>query len=327
MKLNPAILLLLVVSMLIMVACQPAATPEDVLTAEAQAEETSIAEFATEQAIGEATASAEAAAAATGQAAAAGTATAVEGTEIAAEETALWAAVEASETAGAANTATAAAITPTATATPPGATDLTIQDETGDGFDCLSGVAVNEGMRPEVDVQQANFSSNANNMIIQLGFATETDLASAVPGSNLLWGAVVGINNPQNPLPPDDPNKYGDSFENQGFGFYWFVNPSPIISQGYQYVNGQWSQTDNPTGVAAQFGGFTFTMAISSTVLPQQGALHLIISSDNRICDDVGANEQGAVVSFLFDPQEFTTYIWSLSPPVAAPTPEGTPTP
>ncbi|MCI0579074.1 MAG: hypothetical protein L0331_23100, partial [Chloroflexi bacterium] len=66
----------------------------------------------------------------------------------------------------------------------------------------------------------------------------------------------------------------------------------------YDYLDGQWNTTDNPPGVVAALEGPIARVTIPSTLLPEQGAFYVAVASDNKICDNAGATELGAAVSF-----------------------------
>jgi hypothetical protein len=263
---------------------ETATAAAEVATFEAQARETAAAREVETLEAQAATTEAEAATARSeATTAAAGTAT------VEAQATALQATVEAQATAIAATATTEAFLQEV---------DLLLEEMAGDGHDCLAGPSQPASAPAHVDVRQAQFTSDAVNASISLAFDVPGgDLEAAVQQSGLLWSVQVGIQNPANALPAADPAVYAGDFVNEAYGFNYFA-AATFPTQRFQFRNGQWTTEDDPAGVAATLGGFTFTMAISATQLPAQGKIYLVVSSDNTICDRVGVTDAGPAIEF-----------------------------
>ncbi|MCI0394829.1 MAG: hypothetical protein L0332_08515 [Chloroflexi bacterium] len=259
----------------------------------------------------------------------AATATALFGTQVAAAQTAAFN-MAATETV---QTATAAAATATRIAQ--GFSEniqfasIKIVKPESDGYDCVTGLMLDAAATPpEANIQNAVFTSDQNNVIFQVGFEPGLDLAAAVGSRNEPWQIFVGINDPQYPLPLDDPAVYGDNFQNLSFNFIWSGNTGLVLRMMSQLRDGQWTTTQDPPGVAGQFGGYTATLTIPTSVLPEEGTLYVNISSGSTVCNNAGAAEQGPAIGFRkSDEQPPFSILWDQDSLLAATsTPSATPT-
>jgi hypothetical protein len=176
--------------------------------------------------------------------------------------------------------------------------DLALRENGGDGHDCLAGPSQPADAPAHVDVRQAQFTSDADNALINLGFdVPDGDVAAAAAESGLLWSIQIGVYNSANARPAADPNVFASDFINEGFGFNYFAGTAFPVQQ-FRFVDGQWTVAENPAGVMASFELVTGTVTIPIAQLPAVGTLYLVVSSDNQVCDRVGAAADGAAIAF-----------------------------
>jgi hypothetical protein len=93
-------------------------------------------------------------------------------------------------------------LTPSPTAAPP-TTALVVEDGTGDLYGCDAGPAEAAEGSPLQDVEVALFTSDLENLIVELTFPEGVgELATTIADSGQLLEVFVNIHDPANPLPP-----------------------------------------------------------------------------------------------------------------------------
>jgi hypothetical protein len=197
------------------------------------------------------------------------------------------------------------ASTATATASPTGTEailppqPLVVIDAGSDGVDCAFGTPL-ETTNPAIDIFLTTFLSNADSVEIRVGFDPDLDIAAAIAALGLPYSIQVGVADPEFPFPPVAEGAWSRDWLNAAFLGVWLGSQEPTANLAAQYRDGAWIQEPGPSPAAIAFTGeYTATFTIPNTALPEAGSMYVNTVIDNRFCDVVGANDQGANVRFV----------------------------